>query len=50
MVNDGLYRNKMAIGAIYRSELAEGLARLGYGIERSARRTGGSRSRTYHGA
>ena len=24
MVNDGLYRNKMAIGAVYRSELARG--------------------------
>ena len=35
MVNDGLYRNKMAIGAIYRAELAEGLARLGYEIERT---------------
>ena len=35
MVNDGLYRNKMAIGAIYRSELAESLGRLGYEIERA---------------
>ena len=35
MVNDGLYRSKMAVGAIYRSELAEGLVRLGYGIERT---------------
>ena len=25
MVNDGLYRNKMAVGAIYRGELAQGL-------------------------
>ena len=32
MVNDGLYRNKMAIGAIYRAGLAEGLRELGYGI------------------
>ena len=32
MVNDGLYRNKMAVGAIYRAELAEGLRELGYGI------------------
>ena len=32
MVNDGLYRNKMAIGAIYRSELARGLGDLGYRI------------------
>ena len=35
MVNDGLYRNKMAIGAIYRAELAQGLKGLGYGIEKS---------------
>ena len=35
MVNDGLYREKMAIGAIYRSELAEGLRELGYGIEKT---------------
>ena len=34
MVNDGLYRNKMAIGAVYRSELAQGLKDLGYGIEK----------------
>ncbi len=32
MVNDGLYRNKMAIGAVYRAELARGLKDLGYGI------------------
>ena len=25
MVDDGLYRNKMAIGAVYRSKLVEGL-------------------------
>ncbi|MCY4487124.1 MAG: relaxase domain-containing protein [Deltaproteobacteria bacterium] len=35
MVNDGLYRNKMAIGAVYRAELARGLKALGYGIEKT---------------
>ena len=35
MVNDGLYRQQRAISAIYRAELAEGIARLGYGIERT---------------
>ena len=35
MVNDGLYSQQKAISAIYRAELAEGLARLGYGIERT---------------
>ena len=35
MVNDGLYRNKMAIGAIYRAELAWGVKDLGYGIEKT---------------
>ena len=35
MVNDGLYRNKMAIGSIYRAELAQGLKGLGYGIGKS---------------
>ena len=35
MVNDGLYRNKMAIGAVYRAELAQGLKDLGYGIEKT---------------
>ena len=35
MVDDGLYAGKMAIGAIYRAELAEGLRDLGYGIERT---------------
>ena len=35
MVDDGLYGGKMAIGAIYRSELAQGLADLGYRIERT---------------
>ncbi len=35
MVNDGLYRESMAIGAVYRAELAEGLRELGYGIEKT---------------
>ena len=35
MVNDGLYRNKMAIGAVYRAELARGIKDLGYGIEKT---------------
>ncbi len=35
MVDDGLFRGKMAIGAIYRAELAEGLRDLGYGIEQT---------------
>ncbi len=35
MVNDGLYRNKMAIGAVYRAELARGLKDLGYGIKKT---------------
>ena len=35
MVNDGLYQQKMAIGAIYRAELAEGLRELGYGIDKT---------------
>ena len=35
MVDDGLFKGKMAIGAIYRSELAEGLRDLGYGIEKT---------------
>ena len=34
MVNDGLYRQKMAIGAVYRAELAGGLKDLGYEIEK----------------
>ena len=32
MVDDGLFKGKMAIGAIYRAELAQGLKGLGYGI------------------
>ena len=35
MVDDGLFKGKMAIGAIYRAELAEGLRDLGYGIEKT---------------
>ena len=35
MVNDGLYHNKMAMGAVYRAELAQGLGRLGYRIEKT---------------
>ena len=35
MVDDGLFNGKMAIGAIYRAELAAGLRDLGYGIERT---------------
>ena len=32
MVDDGLFKGKMAIRAIYRAELAQGLKGLGYGI------------------
>ena len=35
MANEKLYESKMLIGAIYRSELARGLSRLGYGIEKT---------------
>ena len=35
MVNDGLYRQQKAFSAIYRAELAEGLGRLGYELERT---------------
>ena len=35
MANEKLYETKMLIGAIYRSELARGLSRLGYGIEKT---------------
>ena len=35
MVDDGLYGGKMAIGAIYRAELAQGLMDLGYQIEKT---------------
>ena len=35
MANEKLYDSKMLIGAIYRNELAAGLARLGYEIEKT---------------
>ena len=35
MVDDGLFKGKMAIGAIYRAELADALRDLGYGIEKT---------------
>ena len=35
MANEKLYDSKMLIGAIYRSALAAGLTRLGYGIEKT---------------
>ncbi len=35
MVDDGLFQGKMAIGAIYRAELAQRLKGLGYGIEKT---------------
>ena len=35
MVDDGLFKGKMAIGSIYRAELAQGLRGLGYGIEKT---------------
>ena len=35
MANERLYQSKMLLGALYRSELAQGLARLGYGIEKT---------------
>ncbi|MDE0355986.1 MAG: relaxase domain-containing protein [Deltaproteobacteria bacterium] len=35
MANESLYASKMLLGALYRSELAGELARLGYGIERT---------------
>ena len=35
MVNDGLYARQKLIGMLYRNELAAGLTRLGYGIEKS---------------
>ena len=35
MANEKLYESKMLLGALYRSELAAGLARLGYGIEKT---------------
>ena len=35
MANEKLYESKMLLSALYRSELAAGLARLGYGIEKT---------------
>jgi len=35
MANERLYESKMLLGALYRNELARGLARLGYGIEKT---------------
>ena len=35
MANEKLYQSKMLLGALYRSELAAGLARVGYGIEKT---------------
>ena len=35
MANEKLYSSKMLIGALYRSELAQGLAKLGYGIDKT---------------
>ncbi len=35
MANEGLYEKQKLIGMLYRGELAAGLAKLGYGIEKS---------------
>ena len=35
MANEGLYERQKLIGMLYRSELAAGLARLGYDIEKT---------------
>ena len=35
MANEKLYESKMLIGAIYRSELARGLGRIGYRVEKT---------------
>ena len=35
MANERLYESKMLLGALYRSELAQGLAQLGYDIEKT---------------
>ena len=35
MANEKLYESKMLLGALYRNELAAGLTRLGYGIEKT---------------
>ncbi|MCY3701864.1 MAG: conjugative relaxase [Rhodospirillales bacterium] len=35
MANEKLYESKMLLGALYRNELAAGLGRLGYGVEKT---------------
>ena len=35
MANERLYESKMLLGSLYRNELARGLSRLGYGIEKT---------------
>ena len=35
MANERLYGSKMLLGALYRGELAAGLAKLGYGVEKT---------------
>ena len=35
MANEGLYARQKLIGMLYRNELAAGLSRLGYGIEKT---------------
>ena len=35
MSNENLYASKMMLGALYRNELAAGLSRLGYGIDKT---------------
>ena len=35
MANEGLYERQKLIGMLYRSELARGLSRLGYGVEKT---------------
>ena len=35
MSNENLYASKMLLGALYRNELAAGLSRLGYGIDKT---------------
>ena len=50
MVNDRVFRGVIAIGAVYRAELARGLEGLGYGIEKThadeGSRFGGSHARS----
>jgi len=35
MANEGLYAKQKLIGMLYRNELAAGLAKLGYGVEKT---------------